>query len=270
MYLKILLKAILLAVIFTIINSLPDIFTGTAPDFSYYGWEFISNFLIFIILGYYINHSDISGTRLVLSVFVIYFVVGYLNLIIEAIIFNLTDIETVLKFVPKGFIMAIIISPIIVFISGKWNRKTGKTKIPSRPLSGWIWRAAAGSILYLIFYITAGLILINVYPQLAKFYITKQPPPPALIFGTQLIRGLFFVGIAALISSTVNLSFPKKAVLIGMIFSIIGGIAPLMLPNPEMPAFIRLAHGFEVGISNFLYGLVLGYLIGRKTGNDKK
>lgn len=50
--------------------------------------------------------------------------------------------------------------------------------------------------------------------------------------------------------------------------SIIGGIAPLILPGSEMPAYIRIGHSFEVGISNFLYGLLLGYLLNQKVKNS--
>jgi len=38
----------------------------------------------------------------------------------------------------------------------------------------------------------------------------------------------------------------------------------LLLPNPYLPGGIRLAHGFEIGISNLAYGALLGYLLTRK------
>jgi hypothetical protein len=62
----------------------------------------------------------------------------------------------------------------------------------------------------------------------------------------------------------VKLSKLKKAVLIGLIFSILGGIAPLILPNEVMPLNLRMGHLFEVGISNFLYGFLLGYILSQK------
>ncbi len=160
--------------------------------------------------------------------------------------------------------MAMVFPLSIVYLSNKWKFKTIGIEFEARPVISWIWRIAVGDILYLVFYIAAGLTLIHVFPELAKFYNEKSPPPPELIFGTQLIRGLVFIGTAILVSRTVVLSLSKKAVLIGLIFSIIGGIAPLILPSPEMPPNIRLGHGIEVGNSNFLYGLALGYLLGQK------
>ena len=97
-----------------------------------------------------------------------------------------------------------------------------------------------------------------------EFYKDKIPSS-SLIINVQFFRGFVFVGVAILILRTLNLSLIKKAVLIGLIFSILGGIAPLIPPNEFMPAYVRLGHGFEVGTSNFLYGLVIGYLLGQKT-----
>ena|SRR2546430_7288562 len=53
----------------------------------------------------------------------------------------------------------------------------------------------------------------------------------------------------------------RAALFFGAAYSILGGIAPLLLPNPLMPAPIRLAHGFEVGISNFVFGALEGWAL---------
>ncbi|HEX5426443.1 MAG TPA: hypothetical protein VFW94_23035, partial [Candidatus Acidoferrales bacterium] len=54
------------------------------------------------------------------------------------------------------------------------------------------------------------------------------------------------------------------ALFLGAAYSILGGIAPLLLPNPFMPPNIRLAHGFEVGISNFVFGMIVGWALTAK------
>ena len=259
------IKVLSVTIIVTILNFLLNLILDSTLNLSYYGWQVVSNFLIFILLGYYTVHSNLKGAGLALSVFIIYYGIGNLNLIVEAIIFNIVSINEVLNSVPEDLAMAIVIALAIAYIFGKSKIKTEKIECKSRSVLSWIWRIVVGDILYLIVYIVAGLILINIYPELMEFYDEKLPPPPELIFGTQLIRGLLFVGVAILISMTVKLPLLKKAVLIGLIFSILGGIAPLILPNEEMPSYIRFGHIFEVGISNFLYGLILGYLLEQKT-----
>ncbi|MDN3689356.1 serine hydrolase [Cyclobacterium jeungdonense] len=154
------------------------------------------------------------------------------------------------------------------YLIGKWNTQQERIKFKSRSVFSWIWRILLGNSLYFIFYAIAGLTLQAVYPEFMVFYKDKIPPFD-LIIGTQFIRGFIFVGIAILILKTLRLSLIKKAILIGLMFSIFGGIAPLIPPNELMPGYVRLGHGFEVGISNFLYGLVLGYLLRQKIINEE-
>ena len=194
---------------------------------------------------------------------VIYFIIGHLNILIEAYIFNVTDRVVTLKELLRGLIITLIFSSIIVYIFDKWEGKSTSLKFQPRSILSWIWRVLLGVFLYLIFYISAGMILQSVYPGLMDFYKDKIPALDVMIF-TQFPRGFLFILITVLITRTVNSSLQKKAVLVGLTFTILGAIAPLISPNEFMPANIRLVHGFEVGISNFLYGFVLGFLLGQK------
>lgn len=119
-------------------------------------------------------------------------------------------------------------------------------------------------VLYLFIYIAAGIILQVVYPTFMTYYEGKIPSV-ALMIQTQLfVRGFIFIGIAVLISRSLDQPLRYKALFTGIVFSIIGGIAPLIQPNDPMPAYVRLGHGFEVGISNFLHGLLVGHLVGQR------
>jgi hypothetical protein len=53
----------------------------------------------------------------------------------------------------------------------------------------------------------------------------------------------------------------EAALLTGLVFSVIGGVAPLLVPNPYMPASIRMVHLAEVGVSNLLYGALCGWVL---------
>ncbi len=264
-----LIKVILTTIILTFLNFSLDVIFDSTPNYSYYIWQLASNFLIFTLLAYYIVHSNLKGIVLALSVFTTYFIIGNLNLIVEAVIFDIVSINEVIISIPIDIAKALIISLSIAYLFSKLKVEIEKNEFNSRTILDWFWRIVVGDILYLIIYIIAGVTLIKVYPELLEFYNEKSIQPPELIFGTQLIRGLLFVSIAILIIRTVNLPLLKKAILIGLIFSLLGGIAPLILPNEEMPFYIRFGHIFEVGISNFLYGLVLGFLLGQKTQNKK-
>lgn len=257
------------AALLMILGYLVGLIFGLDQEIGFKKWNLLSDYLVAIILGYAILNSHYHGIKLSLIIFIIYFFIGHFNILIEAYIFNVTDRPETFIQIAQGLLVSAVFSPIYVFMFNK--EKNSKMPIfVRRTLLSWTWRVILGNVLYLVFYITAGMILSIVYPKMMQFYEGKIPSFE-LIIKTQLyLRGFIFVAIAILMLRTSNLSLLKKSILIGLIFSIIGGIAPLISPNELMPDYVRLGHGFEVGISNFLYGIVLGYLLGQKVIIGKK
>ena len=121
----------------------------------------------------------------------------------------------------------------------------------------------------LFFYIGAGLVLSIAAPQIMAFYEGKIPDMGVMILTQLLLRGFLFAFVAILISETTQLTKWRTALLTGLTFSILGGIAPLLSTNELMPGFVRLGHGFEVGISNTLFGIVASILIYRSPTDSK-
>lgn len=135
--------------------------------------------------------------------------------------------------------------------------------LAKRSLLKWSWKIASVVLLYVVFYIIAGMILQASLPELDQFYKGKIPAFQVMIY-TQFLRGLIFIGIAVYLQQFVSTAPKwKYAVLVGLVFSMLGGIAPLLPPNNLMPAVIRLGHGFEVGISNLLFGWITGVVLYR-------
>ncbi len=268
MNLKFLLRTGFAALLLTALYFLSDLALSTTSNLAHYGWLILSNSLIIITLGYYITHSCLKGPRLALTAFIIYYGIGHFSILIEALIFNVTDKTETINGMLQGLLIALIISPILVYLLDKWKSQQEIINFKRRSVFSWTWRVILGDLLYFIFYATAGFTLQAIYPEFLEFYKDKIPPFH-LIINTQFVRGFIFIGIAVLILRTLNLSLTKKAILIGLVFSVFGGIAPLIPPNELMPGYVRLGHGFEVGISNFFYGLLLGYLLGQKTKNEE-
>jgi hypothetical protein len=72
-----------------------------------------------------------------------------------------------------------------------------------------------------------------------------------------VVRSLIFVGaVYPLIKNGLH----SAPLVLALVYSVIGGVAPLLPDNPYMPADIRFYHGIEVAVSNFLFGLAVGYL----------
>jgi len=239
------------------------LFVGTL-NLSYLSWFLLSNALIVLILGLIIQNNTQVGWRLSLLVFIVYFLIGHFNILIEAYIFNVTDRGQTLDIIRAGLFISLISSPFLVYFFGKWKGENSQLQFAPRGFLTWTWRFIVSDLLYVFFYLLAGFILYSVYPSLMDFYGDKIPPFELMI-GTQFFRALIFILAAFIIFRSVNLSLIKRALLIGVFFAIIGGIAPLVIPQGElMPDYIRFGHAFEVGFSNSLYGFILTYLMGQK------
>lgn len=261
------LKSIFGATLLTALYSLTIIILGLPQGQGFNVWSFFANYLIAIIIGYMIVHSSYHGLKLSFIVFVIHFLIGHFNTLIEAFVFNVTDRSETIQHMFVGLLITAAFSPIYIYLF-KEKKSIVTPKFIARTYISWVWRIIAGNFIYTFFYIIAGLTLTFVYPDFMQFYEGKIPPV-ALIFKTQLfLRGFIFIAVAVLILRTLNLTSLKKSILVGLVFSILGGIAPLIQPNDLMPDYVRWGHLFEVGISNFLYGLVLGYLLRQKPQDE--
>jgi hypothetical protein len=83
------------------------------------------------------------------------------------------------------------------------------------------------------------------------------------VFAVQLVRGLVFASILWALVRHLRASRRAAALAAGLTLSLLGGVAPLLLPTDIFPDSVRLAHLFEVGISNFIFGTLAGWLLAR-------
>jgi hypothetical protein len=119
--------------------------------------------------------------------------------------------------------------------------------------------------LYIVCYFTAGTI---VWPFVADFYQARPMPPIGQVVALQVVRGLAFGAIVLLIVRTTDATRLTRVAFAGLTLAVLGGAAPLIMPNSLMPPAIRLAHFFEVVPSIFTFGTVLAWALtrGERTG----
>jgi hypothetical protein len=257
-------KTIIAAIILSILFFLADLIQGIAIRWDAILWGFVANLMIASLLVFYVSVSVLRGIKLAFALFLLYFLIGFFNILIEAYIFNVTERPITLNIIYTGFIVTLIYAPILVFLFDKWEGSSNRINFIRRPVLSWVWRIIVSDLLYLFFYLLAGFILYAVYPPLMDFYEGKIPPFELMI-STQFYRAVVFIFVALLILRTTDISILEKALYVGIFFTIVGGIAPLITPSEHMPGYIRLGHAFEVAVSNFSYGFVISYLLGQKT-----
>lgn len=232
---------------------------GTPRPIHSLGWIFIANTLMATTMHLALRRSALAPVRpLFFWIFMLSFTIGAFNILVEAYIFHVTTLEQTLAALGDGFVTFLLLSGGLAYSFRK--------KLPGPRLSNnrsplqWTWRIALGALLYLFVYFIAGALLQASLPALGEFYKDKLPPI-GLILETQIFRGLVFSSVAILFLRGCRNDATGKSVILGLFFTILGGIAPLIPPNEFMPLNLRVGHGIEVGISNFIYGLLLARLL---------
>lgn len=123
---------------------------------------------------------------------------------------------------------------------------------------GKLWRFAVSDITYVFLYYLAGMII---FPFVRDFYATQTVPPATQIIALQeLVRAPIFIGICLLLKRMVRLPRLSGALAVGLAFTILSGVAPLISPNPFFPDAVRWVHFCEVVSENFVFATVVGYL----------
>lgn len=195
--------------------------------------------------------SRVGGRRLMLALVVLGFAVGSLNIMIEAYAFGVTGPGQTVRSMATQLPVFLVLGPAAAWLSDRFGSRDGPPlapRITSLRLLGVI-------LAYMGLYMAAGLLA---YPHVQAFYADKVMPSFDRLLLLQAVRALIFA-VAAL--PLLRLSPRYGPVVLGLAFSVIGGIAPLLQDNPFMPPHIRSIHLVEVGISNFLFGVAVALLL---------
>jgi hypothetical protein len=209
--------------------------------------------LNFAVLWIVARASPARGWRLVLKLFLVGFVTGSANNLLEAAVYGvLAPRQLLAAGVPAAIIFAIL-SPAAVLLAGRWRSASVQVSDESIAPLNLLGVVAAYELLYW----TAGTL---VYPYIADFYATKTVPPVYAVAALQVVRSLIFFGAAyPLLKSGLR----GAPLVLALVYGVIGGVAPLLPDNPYMPPDVRFYHAIETSLSNFLFGLVVGYLFTR-------
>lgn len=224
----------------------------------------IPGLLVVLALGLVAASSRQQGWKLSGTLFVLYFGINQLNTLDEALLFKVGLKAThVLHMMATGFLNSLVFSPLLVLILGCWKKAPQEDLRPLMPRSAadWVGRIMLGDLLYILCYDVAGILTFHFVKD---FYTGIKPPGPGSILEMEIFRGFIYVAAGLAVAHGMKGQRTRAAMALGLSFPILAGVAPLLLPNPFLPDYVRLAHGFEIGISNFVYGILLGHLLTRK------
>jgi hypothetical protein len=251
------LAGMLAAVFLPVKAPLPDDVMRHFPE-----WMLLTNAVTIAALSVVAVRAEWRGWRLGFSVALIPLAIVMINGI-EGIFF--------LKNLPIAWprifltsaITAIASAPVWMLLFGG-RHDTGAEHfrpIASRSVGERLWRLVACDLTYLVLYFAAGMLI---FPYVKSFYATQTLPSTGTIVGLQLlVRGPLFLLLCLLLTRMLGMPRLGGALAVGLLFTALSGIAPLLMPNPYFPDAVRWAHFSEVVSENFLFGALVAWLWGQ-------
>jgi hypothetical protein len=173
---------------------------------------------------------------------------------------------------------ALVFIPLAVLVMGKWKKGAGtytKSGLSSMSAKQWAWKLVLVAIIYMALYFSAGYYIAWQNPNLVAFYggvdagsfwaqmrINMDANPDILQF--QFMRGVLWALFALPVIWMYRGRPLEVALLVALLFGVTFNIGHLM-PNPLMPdASMRFSHLIETTSSNFVFGLIVVWLLHRE------
>jgi hypothetical protein len=234
-------------------------------------------FLESAMIANLILRSRWTGWRLVAAVFFVFYGVTTFMPQIESAVF-LTRLPA--GTIPRLFLMGALISApfslLAVPILGKarggspFAEGAGRLQMPANE---WTWKLAVIAIAYVVLYFTFGYFVAWRNPALREYYggvdngfvsqmgsVLRDTPWLAPF---QILRALCWVAIAVPVVKMLKGGWIESALTVALLFSVLMN-AQLLLPNPYMPDTVRMSHLVETASSNFIFGMLTGWLLLRR------
>ncbi len=266
---RIVVLCALIGLEYVAIQALPRIivgFKGLDP-WPNAGWQVLAGFLVALVLAPVVLRASWRDPFLfgLLAGIILY--VGYLSNFIEAaILVPATRPELPLGIV-EGLLASLATAALLVAVIERGAFGEGpQVARPHLTRRGWALRLAACVAIYLAAYFTVGGIMYRAF--LAPFYndpsLGLAAPDAAglLLLPLQFIRGLLFTLALLPLALGLRVKRPALALILAAILCVIGGLAPLLIPNPHIPARLRLYHGIEILLQNGSLGIAIALLLG--------
>jgi len=235
---------------------------NTAPPAQALPWLLLSNALVVAVLCIVALRSDWRGWRLGAAVSAIPTIIACSNALEGTFFLKNSGIDW-----PRLFayiiVSAILAAPVWTLLFGMRPAASGEPfhPIASRSRAERAWKFVLSDLTYALLYLVAGAII---FPYVKDFYATQQLPSLSTILKLQLlVRGPIFVVVCLLLVRMLGRPRLSGAFVVGAIFAVLNGVAPLLIPNPVFPDTVRWVHMCEVTSSNFVFGTIVGWLWGR-------
>ncbi len=138
------------------------------------------------------------------------------------------------------------------------------------PLGEWAWKQSLIVVAYLVIYFTFGYFIAWRSSAVRAYYGGSDPgsfltqmsivlrDTPWLL-PLQVVRAMLWTALAVLVIRLMKGRWWEIGLVVGLLFAIPN--AQLLIPNPFMPAEVRMVHLLETASSNFLFGWLVVWVL---------
>ena len=229
-----------------------------------------------LVLSFILSRSRYGGWKLVLAIAVVLY--GAMTVLpqIETAFF----VKLPSEMLPRLFLFGAVFSGVFSIFAVMINRKLKypansderRLKMPARH---WLVKLCIIIVIYLIVYFAFGYFIAWKSEAVRAYYGGNDPGSflaqirnvwrdTPLLFPLQAVRALLWTSIAVVVIRTMKGRWWEAGLAVALLFSAMS--AQLLLPNPFMPAEVRMVHLLETATSNFIFGwLVVFVLMGEQS-----
>jgi hypothetical protein len=228
-----------------------------------------------LVLSYLILRSSWSGMRLALAIALVFYgVATFMPQIESAVFITSLPAGTLPRLFVMGALVAIPFAALSVLVLGK--RKADPVDLNSTarltmPASEWAWKLALIAVAYVTLYLSFGYFIAWRNPALRAYYGDIDPGSFTGQIGHilrdmtwlvpfQIVRAMCWVAIAIPVMKMLKGDRLETALALGFLFAVVMN-SLLLLPNPYMPESVRMSHLVETASSNFIFGVLVGWLL---------
>jgi len=224
-------------------------------------WILLSNAATVAALSVAAARTDWRGWRLGAAVAAIPPAIFFINLIEGVVFLTNSDVQWARVFLFTLLSSALTV-PVWMLLFGR-----GKDVSPghchpfqAQSRAERAWKFVISDVAYVFLYFAAGTII---FPYVKSFYAGQHLPSTVNLIGLQFfVRGPMLIFLCLTLVRMLGLPRLRGAVVVGVVFTILTGVAPLLIPNPYFPDVVRWAHFCEVTGSNFVFATMVAWLWG--------
>lgn len=225
-------------------------------------WLLTTDFLIAGAMGFIATKADSNGWMLAFLMAVVPLCIAIANIIEGSVFLKNSAVPWRSLLLYNCFAYGLVV-PLWRYIFGTRRVSTARDNWSPSSAGTALWKFAVSDLLYIGLYFIAGTII---FPFVRDFYAGQTLPSGGKIIALQLlVRGPIFIGVCLLLARLVDSTRWRAAIVTGVAFALLSGVAPLLMPNPYFPDSVRWVHMAEVTCSNFLFGAGVNLLWSRTT-----